>query len=125
MERGHKDAARIEIEKARAADPRAAKNPELSRRLGELHLEAGKANAARPLLETALEAEPNNPNLLASVGRARRLQGDLEGAREALGAAIAINPFIPQLHCDLAALATSDSEQQREQDLCPSPPETQ
>ncbi len=34
------------------------------------------------------------------------------------GRAVRVNPFIPGLHCDLAAVTTDPAEQQRERALC-------
>lgn len=116
--RGHKKAATIEYEKARAADPKARKDPKLARRLGELHLELGDAEAALPLLELAAENDPDNPNLAAAYGRALLQNGKAERAAEALERAIGQNPFIPTLHCDLAALAEDEERREFERTHC-------
>jgi hypothetical protein len=66
----------------------------------------------------AAEHNPDNANLAASEARARRLSGDLDGARLALARAVRQNPFIPGIHCDLAALAQDPVEAARERGLC-------
>lgn len=116
--RGHLGPAARQYEKARAADPKVRDDPKLARRLGELYLQLGQPARAVPLLRRAGEDDPEQANLAAAEGRALRLVGDLAGARDALARAVRVNPFIPALHCDLAAVATDPGEQQREQALC-------
>lgn len=116
--RGHTAAAVIEYEQARAVDRTARNDPKLARRLGELYLELDRATDALPLLLIAGEAEPDNPNIAAAEGRARRLTGDDAGARVALARALRQNPFIPGIHCDLAALAEDPQSATRERELC-------
>lgn len=116
--RGHKRAAVIEYEKARSASPEGRKDPKLARRLGELQLELGEPAKAAPLLKLAGEDDPENGNLAAAEARALRLTGDPEGARAALQRALAQNPFIPSLHCDLAELTEDEEVKRREQSLC-------
>lgn len=120
--RGHTRAAIEEYERARRADPRVAKDPKLSRRLGELYLEVGDAERAAPLLKRAGADDPENPNVAAAEGRALLRTGDREGARAALQRALRQNPFIPSLHCDLAELESgpqgSPERAAAERDLC-------
>lgn len=119
--RGHLQAAVIEYEKARAVDRSTRDDPQLARRLGELYLELGRPADALPLLIRAGEHEPDNANIAAAEARARRLEGDLMGAEAALDRALQQNPFIPGIHCDLAALAEAAGDQARaasEHDLC-------
>ncbi|NVB42131.1 hypothetical protein G6O69_30190 [Pseudenhygromyxa sp. WMMC2535] len=108
--RGHVEAAVIEYEKARAADRQAREDPKLGRRLGELYLQLDRPAEALPLLIAAAEDEPDNANVAAAEARARRLTGDLEGAAGALDRALRQNPFIPGLHCDLAAIAEAEGD---------------
>lgn len=116
--RGHLGPAARQYEKARAADPKVRDDPKLARRLGELYLQLGQPIKAAPLLKRAGEDDPEQANLAAAEGRALRLVGELADARLALARAVRQNPFIPSLHCDLAALAADPGEQQREQALC-------
>jgi tetratricopeptide (TPR) repeat protein len=116
--RGHEEAAVLEYEKARAVDPEVRNDPQLGRRLGELYLKLGRAEEALPLLILAAEHDPDNANLAASEARARRQSGDVEGARLALDRAIRQNPFIPGIHCDLAAIAADPTTAARERQLC-------
>jgi predicted Zn-dependent protease len=119
--RGHQAAAIMEYERARAADPRVAKDPKLARRLGELYLEAGRAAEAAPLLDIAGADEPDNPNVAAAQGRALLEVGRAEDARKALQRALRVNPFIPSLHCDLARIETDPERAARERAACPEP----
>jgi tetratricopeptide (TPR) repeat protein len=116
--RGHDEAAVLEYEKARAVDPEVRNDPQLGRRLGELYLKLGRAEEALPLLILAAEHDSENANLAASEARARRLSGDVDGARAALDRALRQNPFIPGIHCDLAALAEDPATAARERQLC-------
>jgi tetratricopeptide (TPR) repeat protein len=119
--RGHLEAAVIEYEKARSVDAKVRKDPKLARRLGELYLELGRAEEALPLLILAGEDDPEDANIAAAEARARRLTGDFEGAAGALERAIQQNPFIPGIHCDLAAVAGHEGDEAtrlREAELC-------
>lgn len=116
--RGHVEAAAGQYEKARAADPRARRDPALARRLGRLYVELERYAEAVPLLDLAAGEEPDDANLAAAQGRARLRSGDTRGAAEALGRAIRVNPFIPTLHCDLADLAVDPLRRERERSLC-------
>ncbi len=114
--RGHPQAAVIEYERARAVDPAIRNDPKLVRRLGELYLELERPVDALPLLIRAGEHEPDNANIAAAEARARRLTGDLAGASEALDRAVQQNPFIPGIHCDLAAIAEAEGDSARAED---------
>lgn len=119
--RGHRNAAVIEYEKARAADPATRNDPQLARRLGELYLELDRPSDALPLLILAGEHQPENANIAAAEARARRLAGDLDGAAKALDRAVQQNPFIPGIHCDLAVIAEArgnDAQAAAERELC-------
>ncbi|MGB1015112.1 MAG: peptidase MA family metallohydrolase [Nannocystaceae bacterium] len=116
--RGHHQAAVLEYERARRADKRFRDDPRLARRLGELYLLLGQPDKAAVLLTLAADAEPEQPNIAAAQGRALLLIGSLEAAERALMRAIRINPFIPDIHCDLAKLAGDPEAKQREQTHC-------
>ena len=119
--RDHLSAAIIEYEKARAVDASVRADPKLARRLGELYLQVDRAEEALPLLILAGEDDPDNANIAAAEARARRLAGDVDGARAALDRALRQNPFIPGIHCDLAELAQLDQDLDalaRERELC-------
>jgi tetratricopeptide (TPR) repeat protein len=116
--RGHREAAVLQYEKARASKREVADDPELSRRLGQLYLQLERANEALPLLRRAAREDPEDPNLAADEGRALRLAGRVDEARAALWRAVAQNPFIPRLHCDLAELAPDEATAARERALC-------
>jgi tetratricopeptide (TPR) repeat protein len=116
--RGHLEAAAIEYRKARAADPKAATDPALCRRLGELLLALGDAAQAVPLLERAAKHDPENATLAAAHGRALLRAGEHERARAALERAIRNNPFVPTIHCDLAELESDPDRRAFERAQC-------
>jgi len=116
--RGHHQAAVMEYERARRADKQFRDDPRLARRLGELYLLLGKPEQAAVLLALAADAEPEQPNIAAAQGRALLLIGSFEAAERALMRAIRVNPFIPDIHCDLAKLADDPETKQREQAHC-------
>ncbi len=116
--RGHLAAAARQYEKARKAEPARANDPQLARRLGELYLQLDRPADAAGLLRLAAAHDPENANLAAAEGRALRLQQDFVGARAALFRAVQHNPFIPSIHCDLAVVAETQAEREREQTHC-------
>lgn len=116
--RQHLDAAALEYEKARKADPRARKDPTLSRRLGKLYVELERWAEAVPLLAIAAADAPEEPNLAASQSRALLRTGDRVGAAAAAARTIRNNPFVPTVHCDLAELSTDTAVVERERKLC-------
>jgi tetratricopeptide (TPR) repeat protein len=118
QQRGHDDAAAQQYEKARAADKRAREDAVLSRRLGKLYGKLERWGDAVPLLQVAAKADPEDANLAAAQGRALLRSGDAARAREALGRAVRVNPFIPALHCDLAELAVTEERRAHESALC-------
>jgi tetratricopeptide (TPR) repeat protein len=118
---GHTRAAAIEFEKARAESTEIRDDPTLARELGRLYTELGEPERALPLLEIASAADPQRASLAADHGRALRLAGQLERARERLMDAVWMNPFIPSIHCDLAELAEDDVTRQRERRQCQTP----
>lgn len=118
QQRDHDEAAAQQYEKARAADRRAREDAVLSRRLGKLYAKLERWSAAVPLLEVAAQADPDDANLAAAEGRALLRSGDAARAREALGRAVRVNPFIPALHCDLAELAETEERRAAETSLC-------
>ncbi|HWB77721.1 MAG TPA: hypothetical protein VG755_22295, partial [Nannocystaceae bacterium] len=116
--RQHFEAAALEYEKARKADARARKDPTLSRRLGKLYVELERFADAVPLLAIAAADAPDDANLAASQTRALLRTGDRSGATEAANRVIRNNPFVPTVHCDLAALASDAAIAERERKLC-------
>jgi tetratricopeptide (TPR) repeat protein len=116
--RHHDAAAAAQYEKARRADARARRDPELARRLGRLYVALDRHGEAVPLLEIAASHEPDDPDVAAAEARARLRTGDSERARGAARRAIRVNPFVPTVHCDLAELASNESVRARERALC-------
>lgn len=119
--RDHREAAAVEYEKARSADPRARRDPTLARRLGRLYVELEQFEDAVPPLKIAADADPHDANLAAAQGRALLRTRQPEDAHAALMRAIRVNPFIPELHCDLAELAQDVATIAREEALCVRP----
>ncbi|TPV92274.1 MAG: hypothetical protein B7733_26515 [Myxococcales bacterium FL481] len=117
--RDHKAAAAEQYEKARQASAKAARDPKLARRLGELWLELGQAHRAAPLLDVAAKHDPRNANLAEAQARAALMTGQEDAARDPADRAVQKNPFIPMLHCDLAVLATDETRRQSELAHCP------
>lgn len=117
--RDHAAAAALQYEKARAADARARMDPALCRRLGRLYVELERYEDAVAVLDVAARHDPDDANLAAAQGRALLRRGRTEEARAALMRAVRINPFIPEIHCDLADLAPDPASKSREQALCP------
>lgn len=115
---GHKQAAAIEFEKARAESTDIRDDPTLARELGRMYIDLGEPERALPLLELASAADPGHASLAADHGRALRLAGQHERARERLMEAVWMNPFIPSIHCDLAELAPDEESQRRERRQC-------
>jgi tetratricopeptide (TPR) repeat protein len=116
--RAHLEAAAQQYEKARAADRRAREDPVLSRRLGRLYVALERWSDAVPLLRVAAASDPEDANLAATQGRALLRSGDRPGATEALGRAVRVNPFIPDIHCDLAELAETEARRAEERAHC-------
>jgi tetratricopeptide (TPR) repeat protein len=83
-----------------------------------MYIDLGEPERALPLLELASAADPGHASLAADHGRALRLAGQHERARERLMEAVWMNPFIPSIHCDLAELAPDEESQRRERRQC-------
>ncbi|MBX7081637.1 MAG: hypothetical protein K1X88_20715 [Nannocystaceae bacterium] len=118
QERKHLEAAAMQYEKARKADPRARKDPALSRRLGKLYVELERFADAAPVLEIAAVDAPDDANLAAAQTRALLRSGDRDGASAAAARVLRNNPFVPTVHCDLAEIATAPEAIARERALC-------
>ncbi len=71
--------------------------PALRRYAGELELAAGRIDRALPLLLAAFGAEPGDARTLHALMQAWQVQGDADGARAALEAALATSPGITAL----------------------------
>jgi predicted TPR repeat methyltransferase len=85
----------------------AAGDPEAEHLLGRIYTEGGKAAFATLLLQRAAALRPQDPEVLASLGRAHRLAGDLPEALAALERA----PRSPRVWLELgeARLAAGDA----------------
>ncbi len=69
-------------------------NPELSEvqhTLGLFHWASGRLKEARTNLERAVELNPNNPNALQDLGRARMYNVDFEGVKEMFERAVELD----------------------------------
>ncbi|MBJ6761409.1 tetratricopeptide repeat protein [Myxococcaceae bacterium JPH2] len=80
-------------------------------------LEAGDAAAARALLEEALQAAPDAPEVLHGLARALDLLGERDAARELLERAHARAPTEPGPACDLAMTYLERGEDTRAREV--------
>ncbi|MBU8896391.1 hypothetical protein DRW03_11590 [Corallococcus sp. H22C18031201] len=80
-------------------------------------LEAGDAAAARALLEEALQAAPDSPEVLHGLARTLDLLGDRDAARAFLERAHARAPTEPGPACDLAMTYLERGEDARARDV--------
>lgn len=110
---GHERAALIEYQKVLRHEKKAAQDPLLARRLGELYLRYGQSAKALPLLNTAAKHEPENANLATAQLEAALDLKKYRLAEDAAFRAIAQNPMIPRLHCALAELAKIKGQSDR------------
>jgi tetratricopeptide (TPR) repeat protein len=117
-------AATVEYEKAMALLGRG--NPQVSHKLARTYLELGDADKAIATVEPALDAYPDQAGPHATLGHAYWKKGDAARAEKHLLAAVAISPFDPAIHCDLAEIyakqCTSgkcdEPKRQREETAC-------
>ncbi len=116
--RGHLRAAAFEYEKARRAGERAARDPQLARRLGHVYLMLGEAAKAAPLLGEAFAVRPDDASLATDVAEARLAAGDRAGALAAARVAIRTNPFIGPVHCVLAETLGDEDRRRQERRWC-------
>lgn len=93
-------------------------DPILVSRLARAAVAAGEPERALAALEPVAAEYPEHAPTQALLARAKRLLGDAAGARAAAIRAIRLNPFDPSPHCDLAAVASDDSERRDEADRC-------
>jgi tetratricopeptide (TPR) repeat protein len=73
-------------------------------RLADAHLSAGEMDAAAALYDELATASDAAPAALYGLGRVRQAAGDLAGAREAFGRALALYPDFGAAHYALAQL---------------------
>lgn len=96
--KGEDEAARRTLARI---DPKSIENPAHAFLVGRAHYELGDADAARPLLEAAIQGEPHNPDAHYYLGLCRDDAGDVAGAVEcflktrALDAGLASPPWSP------------------------------
>lgn len=95
-------AAAVEYEKAMALLGRG--NPQVSHKLARTYLELGDADKAIATVEPALDAYPDQAGPHATLGHAYWKKGDAARAEKHLMSALAISPFDPAVHCDLAEI---------------------
>lgn len=108
-------AAATEYARAHQAAP---DDPIVASRLARASLAGGDPERAIAALERVLVRYPEHAPAHAVLASARLARGDRAGARAAAIEAIRINPFDPQPHCDLAAVAGDAEERRREQQAC-------
>jgi Flp pilus assembly protein TadD len=85
---------------ARRADP----DVEVLTTLGLALAREGRAQEALAVLARAHDLEPRNAMVLVDVGTVHVMARDEKGAREAFGAALALNPGAARAHSSLAFL---------------------
>ena len=114
-ERGRVLAASLQYDKALAHAP---DNPIIASRLARCSLAAEDPVRAERAVSKVIARHPDHAPSQALLGAARLAKGDRVGARDALKAAIRLNPFDPQPHCDLARVADSEQERGLEARAC-------
>ncbi|RVU49879.1 PEP-CTERM system TPR-repeat protein PrsT [Rubrivivax rivuli] len=90
-----------ELEAAFAKDP---KQLQAGYALASLYVQSGQGNNAVRVAEAVDKAHPKNPGVLNLLGAARRLKGDVAGARTAFEAAAAADPGFTTAQVSLARL---------------------
>ncbi|AKF06228.1 peptidase MA family metallohydrolase [Sandaracinus amylolyticus] len=93
-------------------------DPIVGSRLARASLAGGAPDRAIAVLTPLTERWPDHEPLWAVLGSAHLARGEHEQARAASLEALRLNPFDPQPHCDLAQVATSESERTRENGMC-------
>ena len=114
-ERSRYGAALAEYERALRHVPG---DPVTSTRLAHAALRAGQPTRARTALEPLAAEYPEYAPLIAMLGAAMVGEGAAARAVPILRDSLALNPFDPQPHCDLAQVAPGASERQREARAC-------
>ena len=79
-------------------------------RLAERHEAAGRIDAAIPLLQSLLRAEPQNPGAWAAIARCYAATGKATAARRALGRAVELSPGNAEVGAALCALLDASGE---------------
>jgi len=102
--------ARQALERARAIDP--GKLSVLFN-LANVHNDLGDGAAAQAVLGELIARQPQDAELRHMLGRARRHQGDLDGADAALAEALACDPFFLPAWGDRAMLASERQQHER------------
>jgi len=104
------DEARAALDRARTLDP--GKLSVLFN-LANVHNDLGDGDAAEAALRPLIETRPQDATLRHMLGRARRHQGDLDGADAALGEALACDLFFLSAWTDRAMLASERQQHER------------
>ncbi len=114
-DRSRARAASIEYQRAFEIVP---DDPIVAARFARAALIGGRPAEALQALERSRERYEDHAPTWAVSGAAWLALGDLTHAREALRAAIRINPFDPAPHCDLAEASDDASERTLERGVC-------
>jgi len=88
----------------------APRHSDALRSLGALYLQCEKPEQALPLLQDALQAQLNNPEILNNVGVALRKTGRSEEAATRFRQALAINPAYPEALVNLGSVLLSEKK---------------
>lgn len=112
---GNKDDVAALLSKAIDANPNESA-PRLL--LVDLHLRNRDNKQALAVAQSALTVLPNNPEVLAGLGRAQQASGDVNQAIGTFGKLITLQPFSPQPHILMAeAQVANKNNQAAEQSL--------
>lgn len=93
-------------------------DPVVAARFARAAVVGGRPAEAIRALARSRERYPDHAPTWAVSGEAWLALGDHPRARDALRAAIRVNPFDPQPHCDLARASDDPAERNRERDAC-------
>jgi putative PEP-CTERM system TPR-repeat lipoprotein len=84
-----------------------------SKRMVDLHLKAGRAEAALKLLDALMASHPADLDLLTLAGEARLRARDYNGAAQLFERASLLQPKVAQLHAELALSRLGNGENAR------------
>jgi tetratricopeptide (TPR) repeat protein len=111
LERGHAEAALIELAKADGEE--GAKSPLLQTRIAEAHLARGELTTARTVLARALELYPDFGLAWKALARVEKKAGRPLQARDALARALELDPFDLELHDEIAPMYEKAGDSKR------------
>lgn len=96
----------------------APQDPILASRLARAALAAGDTERALHAIQPVVRRHPDHEPARALLGSILRRQGATEAARHHARLAVALNPFDPRPHCDLAEVERDERTRQAESRRC-------